>query len=57
MRDYLAALDDASEETITFPTDDGVACFKINDIYYFMLKLRKRYMCILLMDECWLERI
>ena len=42
MRDYLAALDDASEETITFPTDDGVACFKINDIYYFMFEAKKK---------------
>lgn len=42
MKDYLAALDDASEETITFPTDDGVVCFKMNDIYYFMFEAKKR---------------
>ena len=40
--DYLAALDDASEETITLPTDDGVVCFKMNDIYYFMFEAKKK---------------
>lgn len=42
MKDYLAALDDASEETITLPTDDGVVCFKMNDIYYFMFEAKKK---------------
>ena len=47
MKDYLAALDDASEETITLPTDDGVVCFKMNDIYYFMFEAKKKvYMYI-----------
>ncbi len=42
IKDYLAALNDASEETITLPTDDGVACFKMNDIYYFMFEAKKK---------------
>lgn len=42
MKDYLAALDDASEETITLPTDGGVVCFKMNDIYYFMFEAKKK---------------
>lgn len=42
MRDYLAALNDASEEIITFPTNEGVACFKVNDIYYFMFEAKKK---------------
>lgn len=41
MKDYLAVLDDASEETITLSTDDGVVCFKMNDIYYFMFEAKK----------------
>lgn len=42
MKDYLAALDDASEKTITLPTDDGVVCFKMNDIYYFTFEAKKK---------------
>lgn len=42
MKDYLAALDDAREETVTLPTDDGVACFKMNDIYYLMFEAKKK---------------
>ena len=42
MRDYLAALNDASEEIITFITDDGVVCFRTNDIYYFMFEAKKK---------------
>lgn len=42
MGDYLAALNDANEETITLPTDDGVVCFKMNDIYYFMFEAKKK---------------
>ena len=50
MRDYLAALNDASEEIITFPTNEGVACFKVNDIYYFMFEAKKK-VYVLTADE------
>lgn len=42
MKDYLIALDDASEDTVTLPTDDGVACFKMNEIYYLMFEAKKK---------------
>lgn len=42
MKDYLTALNDSSEETITLPTDDGVVCFKMNEIYYFMFEAKKK---------------
>ena len=40
--DYFAALHDASEETITLPTNDGVVCFKTNEIYYFLFESKKK---------------
>lgn len=42
IKDYLVALNDANEETITLPADDGVVCFKMNDIYYFMFEAKKK---------------
>lgn len=42
MKDYLTALNDASEETLTFPTDDGIVCFKANEIYYFTFEAKKK---------------
>jgi two-component system LytT family response regulator len=42
MDDYFTAIHDASEETITFPTDDGAVCVKLNEIYYFMFESKKK---------------
>ena len=42
MDDYFTAIHDASEETITLPTEDGVVCFKLNEIYYFMFEAKKK---------------
>lgn len=42
MDDYFIAIHDASEETITFPTDDGAVCVKLNEIYYFMFESKKK---------------
>ncbi len=42
MDDYFTAIHDASEETITLPTDGGVVCVKINEIYYFMFEAKKK---------------
>lgn len=42
MDDYFAAIRDASGETITLPTDGGAACFKLNEIYYFMFEAKKK---------------
>lgn len=42
MDDYFASVRDAKDDMLTLNTDDGVACFKLNDIYYFMFESKKK---------------
>lgn len=46
MDDYFASVRDAKDDMLTLNTDDGVACFKLNDVYYFMFESKKKvYVC------------
>lgn len=42
MDDYFASVHDAKDDMLTLNTDDGVACFKLNDVYYFMFESKKK---------------
>lgn len=42
MDDYLSSVYDANDDTLILPTDDGVAYFKMNEIYYFIFEAKKK---------------
>lgn len=42
IKDYFALIRSSDEETITFPTEHGVVCYNVNDIYYFMFEAKKK---------------
>ena len=42
MDDYLSSVYDANDDTLILPTDDGVAYFKMNEIYCFTFETKKK---------------
>lgn len=42
LSDFLDSIRDANEETITFPTCDGMVQFKVNEIYYLIFESKKK---------------